>query len=255
MNKKMKNPHPYAIIVPTVVGGVFALLLRFAMLNRGADWAWPGLWVLSGLMAILLGLLAVRLNRDNDPEMNLTPGPVARKMLSPGLAMGFGGLLLGAASVIALLEYQDTLEAVAAALGVFAGGALIYGAYLRIRGKSSVWAGMLITLFLLVDLISRFRHWSSDPLLEDYCFKLLGCIFAMLGAFHLAGFPIYRGKRRLTVFFSMMAVYFQLLCLGDGGLEACLYHGGLAVWLLAGGCTLRRVRRKPAEEQGEEHPA
>ena len=107
-----------------------------------------------------------------------------------------------------------------------------------------------------VDLISRFRHWSSDPLLGDYCFKLLACVCVMLAAYHMAGFPLNQGNRGRTIYFTMTGLYFCFLSLGDGGLMEGLFYGGLALWLLLGGCTLQkpihRHRATPRQERPDE---
>ena len=67
-----------------------------------------------------------------------------------------------------------------------------------------------------------------------YLISLLTLICAMLSAFQLAGFCFDRGKRRLCLFWTLSAVYFQSISLADafkngGGADKL---SALGLWLL-----------------------
>lgn len=93
---------------------------------------------------------------------------------------------------------------------------------------------MCQSLYLALRLVVQFQGWNTDPSLHDYCFSLLTLICAMLSAFQLAGFCFDRGKRRLCLFWTLCAVYFQSISLADafkngGGADKL---SALGLWLL-----------------------
>ena len=67
---------------------------------------------------------------------------------------------------------------------------------------------MIASVYLVVRLIVCFQEWNIDPSVHDYCFQLLAAICCMLAAFQLAGFSFDKGKRRMSLFWSLSAVVF-----------------------------------------------
>ncbi|MBR2977362.1 MAG: hypothetical protein IKC50_03700, partial [Oscillospiraceae bacterium] len=59
-------------------------------------------------------------------------------------------------------------------------------------------------------------------------------------------------KRGVTVFFCLMAVFFSVLSLADGGAEFSLIAGGSMLWEGACGWQLLRPDGDPAGEQTPE---
>ena len=118
---------------------------------------------------------------------------------------------------------------------------LAFQGYLRVSGRASAPAGMLVCLYLAALLICRFRDWSKDPLLGDYCFELFACVFAMLAAYQLAGFPLGRGRRRRRLFFAPWR-----LCISaafrnaDAGWTDRLFFAAMALWQFTGVCSLEK---------------
>ena len=92
---------------------------------------------------------------------------------------------------------------------------------------------MLPALFGAVQLIVRFRDWSRDPLLMDYCFELLASICVMCATFHLGGFGLGRCRRRTCIFFCMSGVLFCAVAMAGRGVLSVLSSLGSAIWLLA----------------------
>ena len=92
---------------------------------------------------------------------------------------------------------------------------------------------MLPALFDAVELIVRFRDWSRDPLLMDYCFELLASLCVMCATFHLGGFTLGRCRRRTCIFFCMTGVLFCAVAMAGSGLLSLFSSLGSAVWLLA----------------------
>ena len=189
------------------LGGV-GLYLRTLMLN-GQQWAYPGLWVLS------------------------VPAAVAMFLGAGAVFSSFLILLLGATDAFNIALYTLGLVG-SVAMGIQAG--------YRYKGKVSAPAVMVATLALAGGLLVRFRLWSKDPLLGDYCFQLFAGVLGMLAVFNLTGFAFDKGRRKITLFYSHAAIMLCLISLPDSGLENKLFYGGLTLWLLAGCCT----RKKPA---------
>ena len=110
---------------------------------------------------------------------------------------------------------------------------LVWHGLCRARGRvPGLLAGCVVVAWLVARIIGDFKSWSTDPAVLDYCFQLFGLLCAMLGLFHASGFSADRGKRRITLFWSMTGVFFCAISLADGGLTACLTYGGLAAALL-----------------------
>ncbi len=84
---------------------------------------------------------------------------------------------------------------------------------------------MLASLYLVIRLIVCFQAWNTDPSVHDYAFQLFAAICCMIAAFQFAGFCFERGKRRLTLFWSLSATVFCAMTFADhlsGGTNADL---------------------------------
>lgn len=241
MKEQKIGPLPLPLL--TLAGGVVGFFLRQRMLTVGYDakgvqlagsWPYIGLWVLTSVVLAALAALCLYMGDRSSYEENFKPSPVAG-----GCAIGAGAALF-ACSVIQLLDKPDVFSVIVNVLGLGGASALAMNGYLRLSGKSSAPAGMLVSLYLAAWLVARFRGWSTDPLLGDYCFELLACVFAMLAAYQLAGFPIGKGRRRASLFCSMAAVYFCLISLADPDWAGRLFFLAVALWLFTGSCTLNK---------------
>ena len=74
---------------------------------------------------------------------------------------------------------------------------------------------MCMSLYLIIRLIVCFQAWNTDPSIYDYCYMLLAAISTMLAAFQLAGFSFDKGKRRITLFWTLTAALFCCISLAD----------------------------------------
>ena len=259
MKKQTIGPMP--VLGLTLVGGAVGIVLRLRMLSIGYDgrgiqisnsWTYVTLWVLSGLFLLGLALLCRRMGDRAGCEENFPASPLA----AVGAFLGAVGLL--ACSTVKLLGNPDIFDLIVNILGLAAASALAVSGYLRLSGRQSAAALMVVSLYLATWLVSQFRRWSADPQLGDYCFQLLACVFAMLASYQLAGFPLKRGRRRAALFCTMAAVFFCLISLVDGA--AWPFYAAIALWLLTGGCSLSRPaprRRKLGGgfEEEREQPA
>lgn len=96
---------------------------------------------------------------------------------------------------------------------------------------SAVWF-MIPALVDALELIVRFRDWSRDPLLLDYCFDLFAAIFVMCATFHLGGFSLGRGHRRRCVFYCMGGVIFSAAAMAGGSVLEVMPMLGSVLWLM-----------------------
>ena len=216
------------------LGGV-GLYLRTLMLN-GQQWAYPGLWVLTVVGIALMAGICCFMGKRPKQERNFSasvPAAVAMFLGAGAVFSSFLILLLGATDAFNIALYTLGLVG-SVAMGIQAG--------YRYKGNVSAPAVMVATLALAGGLLVRFRLWSKDPLLGDYCFQLFAGVLGMLAVFNLTGFAFDKGRRKITLFYSHAAIMLCLISLPDSGLEIKLFYGGLALWLLAGCCT----RKKPA---------
>jgi len=91
---------------------------------------------------------------------------------------------------------------------------------------------IVAALFSAIELIIKFRGWSLDPLILDYCFDLFFNICAMCAIFHLGGFSFGKGRRKITVFFCVCGVFFGAVSLVGKSFAELLVTAGTTVWLL-----------------------
>ncbi len=232
---------PLPLLGLTLGGSLAGFLLRLRMLRTGYDglgvqitgsWPYVALWILTFLMLGGLVALCCFMGSRSSLEENLRPS------LPAALGGMAGGALLFACCLVGILGKPDLFDTLVYALGLAAGAFVAVNGYLRRTGKANAPGGMVITLFLALYLVSRFRLWSRDPLLGDYCFELLASVCAMLASYRLVGFPMGRGRRRSCLFWSMAAVYFCAVSLADP--DNRLFYGAMLLWLLPGTCTLSK---------------
>lgn len=251
--KTVQKFGPLPILALCLGLGAAGMYLRTLML-AGQQWAYPCLWAVSLVGMAALACICLFMGKRKKMEKNLPASLPA----SGVMFLGAGGVFVS--FLMLLLGTPDLFDTVVYAMGLLGAICLGIQAYLRAGGKGSTPAGVVVTLALAASHLARFRHWSSDPLLGDYCFQLLAGVFAMLATYNLAGFPIEKGHRRITLFYTHIAAMFCIISLPDAGLDNRLYYGGLALWLLAGSCTRKKPtapRRKLGgghveEEQDEE---
>ena len=97
----------------------------------------------------------------------------------------------------------------------------------------SALAFMIPALFYALHIVIEFRDWSRDPLILDYCFALLAGLCTMCATFHLGGFSLGRGKRRVSVFYCLCGVVFCAVAMMGESLANTVITGAGALWLLA----------------------
>lgn len=128
----------------------------------------------------------------------------------------------------------DTVSIVVLVLAFAAACAMAVEGLFHMQGHvGSLLGGCALTVYLALTLINDYRVWSQDPLVTDYCFKLLFLLSGMLASYYLAAFRVGRGKRRTTAFYTACALIFAGPVLADGGLMSVLHTIALSLYLAA----------------------
>lgn len=237
------------VFLTTILGAAALTALRYYQLARCMDaggllirgsrvtWGYVGVSVL--LIAALV-LLIVKMDKTPGKEVHFHCG-IGWNLLS---AFAAAALMAGCGLCSLRTPMEDTVHLAVFTAGVLAGALLIISDALRIWGKSSNFLLLLIpTLFLGVRLIFDFKQWSTDPVVIDFCFRLLASVTTMLACFQLAGFPIGAAKKRTTVFFCMLSFVFSAITVSDWLLRKCatrelVVYAALGVWCLINGMIL-----------------
>lgn len=121
-----------------------------------------------------------------------------------------------------------------------------------LKKKPSPLFYMIASIYLVLRLIVRFQAWNTDPSIHDYCFKLLAAICCMLGVFQLGGFSFDKGRRRITIFWTLCAVVFCCISLPDaylsGATDDLIINASLLLLMAVSGVQLLLCKEIPPEE-------
>lgn len=236
-------------VLPAVLTlGLLGFLLRLAERKTGSTTL---LWALA-LLSVLACAFAVLTARSLKPRPGFAPN---NRPSSAMLAELLAALLLLTVSAVQLFTLTGIQRWPIGLGGVC--GALCLGAFAVLslgRTAPSPYLYMGLTVSLICKLIPEFRVWSINPQLSDYCFRLFAMISVMCASFHLGGFALEQGRRRMTVFFCIAGVYFCALSLADGGwvnVLSYLAYGlflGAVLWSVMAPGRRRKLRPEPPTE-------
>lgn len=197
-----------------------------------------GVWSLAILSVLVIGwALALALEMKKRPalEENYTASPVALGLLfAAAAAMAVSGAyeLLNAQPAINMANMM--LDRLSAVLSVATSLCFVSMAANWYKGTApSAVAWMLPTVYYILRLIFRFKDWSADPIILDYCFGLLALVFCLMAAFHIGGFCVAEGKRRSAIFFCLGGVFLSAVTLADGGFSHVISSVGGICYLSA----------------------
>ena len=221
------------------------------------------------LMAALLVYLAILilclrpLRKKTQWQQVFSPSvlPNATQVLC-AVALAAGNVILlvrGQPSVVKPSAFATMLHAALPPLGIVGAACIAAFALLTMRGrKPSALFYMGTSLYLVVRLVLNFQEWNTDPSIHDYAFRLLSAICCMLAAYQLAGFSLDRGKRRMTLFWTLCAVVFCGITMADALLrdtvDAVLINGALGVSMLVSSIQLLNGggrQRSALQDEGE----
>lgn len=188
-------------------------------------------WLLavSLLTAVAVALLLYPLKRQQSWRSVFLPYPALSFFQLPAAV----GLVVG--NVLILLQGRRPTTALAAnsprvslflanlvgPLGLLCALCLfLFAMFCLYRKRPSPLLSIACSLYLAARLIVSFQEWNTDPCIHDYCYQLLAAICCMLAVFQLGGFSFDRGKRRITLFWMLLAMLFCSITVADS------YHKG-----------------------------
>ena len=254
---------PEKLKLLTLGAGGLGLALRALLFLTGIDEKGllePGhivsvlLWLVSIIVLAGLFLLTRKLEGSADytdafPTSGLAP--------LGALAAAIG---IGITAISGFSRPSDLLTQLRNICGILAAVSMVFVAYCRLTGRKPVFLFHgILCVFMALDLVCRYRQWSSDPQLQDYVFHLLACIFLMLTAYQQAAFDADMGNHKILWLTSLIGVY--LCCVSLWGGESLLYFLTGGIWAYCGISSLvpRRRRTRPTltlepDETGEETP-
>ena len=168
------------------------------------------------------------------------------RVLQYGRAGQVCGIAAGAVLLLsAVLRFAEELQEgativapILVLLGLIGGICCMVAAKNRSRnGKPIPAAEVFPAIYLLLNMLFQFKdHWSTDPIILDYCVALFAQIFALLAFYFGAGFVFDLGKPRRALFFAMGAVFFAAAAILDSvfglSLAGVLLYTAVLLWQL-----------------------
>lgn len=231
--KRLGSTRAAALLGITGGAAVLAAILRWVQLSndiKSNGAVLPGRYlylVIAVLSVAVLAALAVLirpLRRQTRWEEIFSGGKLPNILhIASAVCFVIGGVMLYYASLpktedeaLALTQLQKTINLLIPLLGAACAVTLVAFARKCLRHeKPSPLLYMIVSIYLVVRLIVNFQKWSTDPSLNDFVYHLFAAISCMLAAFQLAGFSFGKGKRRITLFWSLCAVYFSAISIVD----------------------------------------
>ena len=238
----MKHKSSYYTIL--LLAAIIGCVLRFWNLTAGIDaqgLPYSG-HISASLMAGWWVLCALLFAVISKPRSGLSSDHSVLYCGGSGALLGYLGA--GFILISALLRFVDALTAgptmsapIMLLLGLLAGICLMIAAYMRSHSRPTAPPlELLPELYLVIQLILNFKHWSTDPIILDYCVLLFAMIFVVLAFYYGTGFLFDSGKPRLTLFFSLCAVFFSVSAVLDGAMDhnaaTATAYLGFILWLL-----------------------
>lgn len=247
-----KKFHPQGFLLAlTGFAAVAGFLLRSAqlakeLLSDGSLAAGAKLHIVLGALTFVLlaGLIGLLFPLEKKTSYRELFSPAAAPNLlqilcSVGLIAGNLVLWSGgntSVGAVPLPVISRVLSALLPPLGLLSALCVAAFAMLRLCGKKpSALLYMIASIYLVVRLFVRFQSWNTDPSIYDYGFQLLAAICCMLGMFQLGGFCFDRGKRRITLFWTLLATVFCAITVADtvhtGALDEGLINASLLLFM------------------------
>ena len=233
----MKNPlKPKLIPVVTLVAGAVGILIRLWLLSTGIDHkgllntAHPANTLCFVLTGVFLALLFGCLYR--------APHKPYRGLFPPSVPSAVGCWIAAAGIGITLLSERagtkDLLAVVSTVLGVLSVFALVILGLRRLQGiRPNPVYHALVTLYLMLQLVCRYRLWSSETQFQVLFFRLMASIFLMLSTYYLATLDAGTGNLRFYLFTRNSALLFCMVAAQE---QSPAFYVSMALWIVLSGC-------------------
>ena len=166
---------------------------------------------------------------------------------SADLPAAFGNLAAGAGILVTVLtgvsEMGSYLEGVWRILGLAAPVCFGLAGVARIRGKRPFFLlHVVVCLFFMLHIVTRYQSWSGHPQMQDYIFALMGAMALLFYGFYTAAQEAGCGNFRMMLGMGLAAIY---LCMAELARSSCpaMYLGGIA-WVLLDLCSMKCPEKK-----------
>lgn len=237
-----KSTHRITPMLAALAGALLGFALRCWQLSRGADITGrlraghPSGIVLAVFCVVIVAALAL-LSRRLEPRSGYV-----ETFSSSGLMLAVSAVsavALAFSAALTMMAERTGTQFFIGALGLLAGLCVAVTAAQRFRGVVPPLAmHVLPCVYLAARLIVIFKRWSVDPVVQDYCYNLFSSIATMCAAYHLGGFCLDRGQRRLSAFWCLTGVVFSAIALTGPGMPQRLFYGAMFLWCAANGWQL-----------------
>lgn len=236
--KKLLNPKSLPLL--TLGFGGLGLALCIWLYTAGInEKGFPKIWHISNILlwlltaaVIVIVFLHTRPLKGQGRYTDNFPTSVPAAIGCWAAAIGICLTALGD-----LINRPDVLSVIADVLGLLSFPALAMAGFCRLKGqRSSFLCYVVVCLHFTLRLMCQYRQWSSDPILQDYCFQLLAGVGMMLWSYHRAAFDVNLGKRTSYTFMGLVTVFFCCVCLPTT--EQKLFFITVAAWILTNQCSL-----------------
>ncbi len=249
----MKKFFPFAHYLALILGAA-AITLRLIMLLGGTDERdlYPvnhPAWIALCLLAVAATVFFLLVSRHTEAKRSY------RQNFPASMPGALGCLAGGAAiAVTGVADLPDSLSFVTGASSLLAGAALLYGGWLRLKGrKAPFWVHMLPCLYFALRVFTMGRILGAEPEISRYLFRFLAVLAILMAAYQLWGFDVGLGHRNKSLFWSLTATFLSMAAI-PGSPDRLLYLGA-SLWLITNLCSLapaRKVRRPIAVPTCEE---
>ncbi len=235
MNKKTLRLSVLASALVLSVGGFFLrrhhLLVGFTVAGLPNG---QGLTALIALCAVAVigSIVASILMKKCENTFPADKTALILYFVSGGLTAvaGAAGLINPASMGLSTALFSRLTSAVGVAAG-FSMVAMGMGQYKKQSPSAISW--MLPMVYYILQILLRFRGWSTDPMVMDYAFKLFSLLGGMLSSCFVAGFAVGEGKGRPSLCFALIGIVFSAITLAEGGFGSILLHGGTLLFCFA----------------------
>ena len=247
----MKTPPKIlTLLFSGLISGLLGCILRVILYRTGFDE--KGFLPLNHPLHLICCVLAVAtaiwlvMQLKTMKKRDFRPGAAA------SVCRVLGGILAGGLLAYSALgffrEWTTILFRARAILAVLAAVSMPLSVFVPREAKLPRLAGRaLITTYFVLDMLVRYQIWSGNPQLPDYVFQDLALVCLCLCSYHRLAFCTGIGKRKVHVFFSIMAMCLCLMSLG--GPDSRTFYLSGALWAGAGMCTLTPPTYHKAETE------
>ena len=152
---------------------------------------------------------------------------------APSVAAAAGSIVAGLCLVLSVPGAWGggMLMAVRKLLAAVASLALVWMGICRFRGRRPFFAfPAAVTLYFAADILSRYRAWSSEPVLQEYFFAVVAALALLLYAYQLTAAAVDIGRRRVLLGAGLLGSFACFAAAAHG--DAALLNLACGIWLI-----------------------